>query len=104
MAHVELLRNNERANELRTAAKSHRTALDTLKSAAKAHIGIMTQMLTGVTSDIASFAGVASYYDIPGTDATARNTAAQLLFNETAAASADNASLAALVQFAAIVG
>lgn len=98
MAHVDLLRTNERANEIRTAARGHRVALDSIKTTLKAHVSVMTQMLTGSSSDAASFAVVRDSYGLTST------AAAKLLFDEAAAASADNASLDALKQFSAIVG
>jgi len=97
MAHVELLTTNNRAAELRNAAKGCRVHIDTIK----AHVATMTQMLTGESSELASYDGIAAYYAIEGADAAAKRNAAKLLFDE-ASAAAGNA--AALVQFAAIAG
>jgi hypothetical protein len=98
MAHVTLNETKWQSREVAEPVRRIRVELDRLK----ARKAVMIQMLNGADSGVAAnFATVASEFGVEGSDQTAKNVAAKLMFDEL---NSTLGNVAALEQFLAILG
>lgn len=96
--HVSLDRATRHGTEFDDAVRELRENIDLFKH----HKETMVQMLSGSSSDAASFAYIAAQYGVEGVDQAAKNASAKRMFDELSSMIGNlHASLA---QFLAILG